>query len=347
MNAPNSAATPAAPRHLDWVDGTRTVAALAVVILHVAANVVTDRSLLGSSGWWVANGLNSATRWCVPVFVMLSAALLLAPAKPGESWADFYRKRFVRVLVPLAFWSLFYLGYEVYGAYERGDAPPWLFLLRQTLIGMPYFHLWFLFMLPGLYLVTPLLRQILTVLCRKQLAALCGGLLALALANKLFTLWQAGGPPFAGVIFVPYIGYFLAGYLIATGPRNTRWPWPVLIVSVLLTVLGCAWFASRGNINAGTYFYDYFSITTIPAGLAAFALCLRLPARRLFAHIAPVSFGIYLIHPLLLDQLWQQDFRPTMFHPVLAIPLLVALAFGGSALASWVILKVPFLQRVV
>ncbi len=342
-----NSSTPASPHHLDWVDGTRTVAALAVVLLHAAASAVTDRSLLGSSGWWVANVFDSATRWCVPVFVMLSGALLLAPAHPVEAWSQFYRRRFVRVLLPLVFWSLFYLAYDLYWVFEREDVPDWLFMLRQTLIGMPYFHLWFLFMLPGLYLVTPLLRQLLTVLCRKQLAVLCAGLLALAMANKFFTLWHGDGPPFAGVLFVPFIGYFLAGYLLATGPRDSRWPWPTLLAGIVLTAVGCGWLAEQGKLSAGTYFYDYFSITTVPTGLAAFALCLRLPKWSPFTLIAPVSFGIYLIHPLLLDLLWQNDLRSTTLHPALAIPLLTAFAFAVSGVSTWLLLKLPLLRRVV
>lgn len=336
-----------ASNHLDWVDGTRCIAALAVVLLHAAASAVTDKSLLGSSGWWAANLFDAATRWCVPVFVMLSGALLLAPAHPGEAWAQFYRRRFGRVLLPLVFWSLFYLAYDLYWVYEREAKPDWWFMLCQTLIGMPYFHLWFLFMLPGLYLVTPLLRQMLTVLCRKQLAVLCAGLLALAIANKVFALWRGDGPPFAGILFVPFIGYFLAGYLLASGSRDSRWPWPTLIAGIVFTALGCGWLAGLGKLNAGTYFYDYFSITTVPAGLAAFALCLRLPKLRLFGWIAPVSFGIYLIHPLWLDLLWQNDLRPTTLHPVLAIPLLTVFAFVVSTLAAWSIQQVPGLRRVV
>lgn len=337
----------ASSNHLDWVDGTRCVAALAVVLLHAAASAVTDRSLLGTSGWWVANILDSATRWCVPVFVMLSGALLLGPAHPGESWLAFYQKRFARVLLPLIVWSLFYLGYETCWAYSRETEPDLLFFWKQTLIGMPYFHLWFLFMLPGLYLATPLLRQMLTVLCRKQLAVLCAGLLVLALANKLFSIWRGDGPPFAGVLFIPYIGYFLAGYLIATGPRNSRWPWPTLLASIAVTAIGCGWYAAQGKLNAATYFYDYFSIATIPAGLAAFALCLRLPKIKLFGWLAPVSFGIYLIHPMWLDLLWQFNLRPTTLHPVLAIPLLTAFAFVVSGVCAWVLLQVPGVRRVV
>lgn len=333
--------------HLDWVDGTRCVAALAVVLLHAAASAVTDRSLLGSSGWWAANLFDAATRWCVPVFVMLSGALLLTPACEGDTWRDFYSRRFGRVLLPLLFWSLFYLAYDLYWVFVRDAEPDWGFMLRQTLIGMPYFHLWFLFMLPGLYLVTPLLRQMLTVLCRKQLGVLCVGLLVLAMANKLFTLWRGDGAPFAGVLFIPYIGYFLAGYLIASGPRNTRWPWPVLLASIVLTAAGCGWLAGQGKLAAGTYFYDYFSIATVPAGLAAFALCLRLPKWRLFAWLAPLSFGIYLIHPMWLDLLWQNDLRPTTLHPVLAIPLLTVFAFTVSGILAWLLLRLPGMRRVV
>lgn len=337
----------AAVKHLDWVDGTRCVAALAVVLLHAAASAVTDSSLLGSSGWWAANLFDSATRWCVPVFVMLSGALLLAPGHQDQAWADFYRRRLIRVLLPLAFWSLFYLAYDSGWVLARGGEPDWRFMLRQTLVGMPYFHLWFLFMLPGLYLLTPLLRQLLAVLCRRQRVVLCAGLFALAAASRLFAVWRGDGPPFFALLFLPYIGYFLAGHLIATGSRTSRWPWPTLLAGIALTAAGCGGFAEQGRLAAGTYFYDYFSVTTIPAGLAAFALCQRLPAWRLFAWLAPVSFGIYLIHPLLLDLMWQNGLRPTSSHPALAISLLTVAAFAGSVPLAWLLLKLPLLRRVV
>ena len=335
------------PNHLDWVDATRSLAALAVVALHVAASAVTDMELLGTGEWWIANLIDSATRWCVPVFVMLSGALLLTPDNSGNSWAAFYRRRFPRVLAPLVFWTLFYLAYELYGMHARGEEPKWGYLLKQTAIGMPYFHLWYLYMVPGLYLLTPMLRHMATTLERKHLTCLCAGLLLLAMLNKLFMQAQPGKAPFAGILFVPYIGYFLAGHLLNTAPHNARWPWPILLGSILFTALGCGWLAQQGNLIAGTYFYDYFSITTIPMGLAAFTLLRRLQAHRLAATIAPLSFGIYLIHPLILDLLWQEDIRPSSLDMALSIPLITIFTFVVSGLVAWLMLKIPFLRRVV
>ncbi len=333
--------------HLAWVDGTRCLAALAVVALHVAASAVTDQELLGTNEWWIANIVDAATRWCVPVFVMLSGALLLTPDSSNGSWMQFYQRRFLRLMAPLAFWSLFYLAYELYSMHTRGEVLKWGYLLKQTSIGSPYFHLWYLFMLPGLYVLTPLLRRMLAVLERKHLLAICVGSLLLAMLNKLFSLAQPSTPPFAGILFIPYIGYFLAGHLLDTGSQTSRWPWPTLVVSIVITALGCGWFAQQGKLAWGTYFYDYFSLTTIPMGLAAFALCRRLPASQIATTLAPLTFGIYLIHPLVLDLLWQHDFRPTTQHPALAIPLLTDFTLAASGLLAWLMLKMPFLRRVV
>lgn len=332
---------------LDWVDGTRSLAALAVVLLHTAAPAVTDRTLLGGSGWWVANVLDSAMRWCVPVFVMLSGALLLAPAQQAESWSAFYQRRFSRLLIPLGFWSAFYLTYYFYRGLKEGRAVSVEGVVHLLLAGTPYFHLWYLFMLPGLYLLAPLLRQLLARLNRSQLVWSCAAILGLACANRLFALTHANEPIFAGVLFLPYLGYFLAGYLLFSAPRAINWPWPVWIISSALTALGCGWLAGQGQLEAGLYFYDNFSVTTIPMGMATFALCMRLPSCRFFRMLAPLSLGIYLLHPLWQDIFWQLGWRPTSRHPVLMISLLMLGTSVCSALCTALLLKIPGLRKTV
>lgn len=343
----NEVVTTAKPAALEWVDGTRSIAAMAVVLLHVAANAVVDRSLLGTSAWWAANILDSATRWCVPVFVMLSGALLLSPSKAAESSRDFFRKRIGRVLIPLLFWALFYLAYQLYPAHAAGEVLPWQQLWQQTRIGMPYFHLWFMFMLLGLYAVTPLLRQWMVLFSPKQLLIVCGILFALAMANTLHSVWQHRSPPLAPLIFLPYIAYFIAGYLITVFTIAKKWAWIMWILAVVATAYGCAAWATPDSMHAAMYFYEYFSISTVPAGLAAFALCMHLSQRLIWSKIAPLSLGIYLIHPMVLDQLWQYGVRPTSWHPALAISLIFIVALLISALLSALLLRLPYLRRVV
>ena len=90
-------------------DVLRVGACLAVILLHLSATIVMDRDFLGGIHWHISNAIDAATRWCVPVFVMLSGALLLAPRKhasPGEFWA----KRLSRLLPAMLAWPAVYFA---------------------------------------------------------------------------------------------------------------------------------------------------------------------------------------------------------------------------------------------
>lgn len=103
-----------------WFNNARVIAILAVVLLHVSSRVVMW-SELGSNDWWYANLYDSLVRWCVPVFVMISGALLLSPEK-AEPLGLFYKKRASRILFPLVFWSLFYMLWDFLRNLLKGES---------------------------------------------------------------------------------------------------------------------------------------------------------------------------------------------------------------------------------
>ena len=150
---------PAQQAEYEKLDAARWMAALAVVLLHCAALPLTQAADYGSTDWQWANVYDAASRWCVPVFVMISGALLLNPSK-NEPFKDFYQKRALRIAPAIVFWSVFYL---LWGALMyRLDGIPmnaaaWL---RKATSGAPYYHLWYLYMLAGLYLFAPYLRAL-------------------------------------------------------------------------------------------------------------------------------------------------------------------------------------------
>ncbi|MEO0868581.1 MAG: acyltransferase family protein, partial [Cyanobacteria bacterium J06642_11] len=81
-----------------WLDNSRVVSILAVILLHVTVIVMVSNDI-GSTYWWFGNIYNSSVRWCVPVFVMISGALLLSTDK-REDAATFYKKRVARLFLP-------------------------------------------------------------------------------------------------------------------------------------------------------------------------------------------------------------------------------------------------------
>lgn len=132
-----------------WVDWMRVLACFMVMLIHC-----TEPFYLGGDGalvltkadaFW-ASFIDSAVRMCVPLFVIASSFLQF-PTK--YSSAEFLKKRTLRIVVPFVLWSIFYALY--WGEPVEN--------LQSLLLNFNYAagHLWFVYMLVGIYLLIPLL----------------------------------------------------------------------------------------------------------------------------------------------------------------------------------------------
>ncbi len=100
------ASLPNERENLFWIDVLRAVVMFGVVIIHVAADVITEWGAVPQDWWWAAHVYDSLVRGCVPLFVMISGALLLSKT---ESLGDFFAKRFQRIAIPFLVWTILYL----------------------------------------------------------------------------------------------------------------------------------------------------------------------------------------------------------------------------------------------
>ncbi|MDP8221177.1 MAG: acyltransferase family protein, partial [Candidatus Stygibacter frigidus] len=200
-----------------WIDKARISAALAIVVLHTAI-LVQSANLIGSGNWWTGNIYNSLVRWAIPVFVMISGALLLDPDNI-ESLELFYIKRFTRIIIPLFAWSAIYLclDYIYAAAYGIQISKQQIFL--NLLEGKPHFHLWFIYMIIGLYIFTPFFRLIIKNTSHRELQILVLIMFLIAAFSFIYTEFIPGIPPLFITKFIPYIPYYFLGYLI----RSTQY----------------------------------------------------------------------------------------------------------------------------
>ncbi len=334
-----------------WLNNARIIAILAVVLLHVSSRVITW-SELGSNDWWYANLYDSLVRWCVPVFVMISGALLLAPEK-AEPLGVFYKKRASRILSPLVFWSLFYMLWDFSRNMLKGDPKSIQEIFFALLSGKPYFHMWFLFMILGLYFVTPFIRQVVAASDRKALWLLCLTSLAISCLNSYFS------NPHDMVInsvfivwFIPYIPYFILGYLLKDERIFPSIVWLCLfVVSIAVTALWYYYCAvNLGNVP-GLYPYTYLSITVIIMSISAFQLLKVINIPLLSDHqlktVASLTLGVYLIHPILLDVSNALGLKPVSYLPLITIPLATIVVFCLSLGCAFVCSKLPLLKRTI
>jgi surface polysaccharide O-acyltransferase-like enzyme len=139
-----------------FLDYLRVVACFMVILVHSI-----EPFYLGGEGTFVATLsdarwvtlLDSALRCAVPLFVMTSSYLLI-PVK-GDG-IDFLKRRAQRVAIPFIVWSLLYAIVPMWGS--GGDVDIAGNLSRLSLNYMPQAgHLWFVYMLVGVYMLMPIL----------------------------------------------------------------------------------------------------------------------------------------------------------------------------------------------
>jgi surface polysaccharide O-acyltransferase-like enzyme len=96
------------------VDLIRTVAIILVILLHASIEPNPNVNFMSPEGvqlWWTSNIYDSISRGAVPLFIMLTGALLLQPNKADEPLRVFFKKRWNRIGIPVLFWgAIFFFG---------------------------------------------------------------------------------------------------------------------------------------------------------------------------------------------------------------------------------------------
>ncbi len=71
------------------------------------------------------------------------------------------------------------------------------------------------------------------------------------------------------------------------------------------------------------------------------------PARARLLNLSEASFGIYLIHALILDILMYAHVNASLIHPFFGIPLTVALTLALSYVFVRLLQSLPYARRLV
>jgi surface polysaccharide O-acyltransferase-like enzyme len=334
------------PRIL-WADLIRLVAIVEVVALHVASASQAE-SFNRPDYWWTLNLFNSICRPCVPLFIMVSGLVLLDPAT-RESPRRFYEKRAVRVLVPYVLWTAIYVTASALWSGAR----PTVWSIVVATLGTPWGHLWFLQMMLGIYLVTPVMRAMVRGSTREELALL--GLLCVAWvvlsATPRVPWWAIPSAP------KDFLGYFVAGYLLRD----------VALRGGRLALIAAAQVAALAVTAIGTYrvtalqpgrlvetFYGNMSPNVVLLSVTAFLLIKQIPVHcwltshpRWQAALRSVGndvFGIYLVHELFLSPLQRISLNAVTVHPLVAVPMVTAITLTLSWLLVRVLRQIPYVR---
>ncbi len=146
-------------KRLLWIDTLRVLACFGVVLLHSGAGLLYEWGSIPDSHWLAANIYGNAVRCRIPVFLMISGAVILP--KVYGSLGDYLGRRVMRLVWPYLFWSAVYLPFIVYLMHRVGD-PVSLHTVWEVFTGRSTYmteHLWYIWVILGLNLFFPVLGR--------------------------------------------------------------------------------------------------------------------------------------------------------------------------------------------
>ncbi len=239
--------------------------------------------------------------FCVPAFVMMSG-FYLSLSNRNERAPGFYRRTLKFLLIPYAFYTLVYAAVRA----TRGATP--VELWRGFLSSDLEQHLWFMPAIIGLYLLHPWLRR----LYRKSPAAVCFA--ALALQTWGWPLAKGHGLLPEGAVrsalsCFAMVGYFVVGYFILDHAQAARRLCESLAGRAACIALWLFWPVVKLSPAAGQVGWPIANVCAAVSVVAAFFVLATVsrPGSRAGVAIAAwvasfglYSFGIYLIHPLVV-----------------------------------------------
>ncbi len=358
------------------IDVLRIAATCAVVFLHTLTGFVDHADL----GAYPAHRITylvlmDLITWCVPVFVMISGYFFLDPSKKitMREMLGKYMRRIVLALVlfgvPFALLKLLM---------TEGTFRPDMLWRSVVLVltGRTWSHMWYLYLILGLYLITPLLKKVLAKIPGASvylvlLFLLVGGSL-MTFAGKFAgdeSLWHLSDTSI-------YLFYYLVGYLFAVGGKRgaaeggsaktdnaeadnnaaaaeaQREKRRKMILPLSIAVLMAAMAISRLTGRYGLQMaYNYPPNVLVSVLLMKLAVDRRawMPAKSKFiGKLSGLCFAVYLIHPVFLNVLYKGlhfDLLAYPFLPVLVmvyVPVIIL-----SFLAAWIMSLIGPLKKYV
>lgn len=296
------------------LDLLRVVACYLVIQQHASEFYYIGENgsvVTGDNTFWIGV-ITSLCRISVPLFVMISGYFLL-PMR--DTTPLFFRKRFTRVLYPFLAWCVIY---AVYFVFSKGDTLEQMALnILQIPInfGTQVGHLWYIYMLIGLYLLIPIISPWLKSASKKELQ----GYLILWLITSFLPYIHLVFPEVLGecawnstpmlYYFTGFAGYLILGYYMKTYGRLS------VPISILLLIAGygvtayvyCTRIDTAVNVVALELSWQFCVINVVAATVGTFSLFQNIKATgesvigKLITNVSSLSYGMYLAHIIVLN----------------------------------------------
>lgn len=335
---------------MSWATNLRVAATISVILVHVTAEILYQYGYVSNFVWWTGNVYDSFVRFCVPVFVMLTGVLMLSRT---YELSEFLKKRFSRIVLPFLFWSFVYamfaLNDNISGGHEMSFWEIIEWVIHLLLNGSSY-HLWYIYMIIGIYLLVPILSKWIQNATEKEiLYFILIWIFTLFINQPVLCIFRIN---IDLTYFSGFIGYLVLGYYLSI--KSFSFPKRIInVTAVFLVFIGVSitifgtYFLSHDSNSFEEYFYNYntLNILMVSVGLFLFFKNLEITNSivvQISNFISKYSYGIYLVHVLILRFMRAIKIDYDFINPAFAIPLVTLICLLISTVIIYSINKLPY-----
>lgn len=328
----------------------RIFACIGIVLLHTLNGAI---GLYGSTiplnAYLVSQSVLNLLLWCVPCFVMVTGALLLNPKKE-ISYHKLFKKYILRIIYALLFCCTIFTIFDFVVHQENLTFLLLMDIIGDFFTGTSWSHLWYLYLIIGIYLMLPLYRLVVKGASEKDIKYALGLYL---LFLSIVPMFSAFGLNISFYILSStiYPFYVFFGYAYCKNIISLRKRQSIILIMissialVLVTVYQVAFgFSSFESLT------NYSSIFVVLQSIGIFSLCFNIKKEpnKVIKSLDSNSFGIYLIHMIFVRLLLKyMHINPYNFVAILSFLGLVIFIFVLSYLFVMILKKIPGIKSFI
>ncbi|MGE9551934.1 acyltransferase [Erwinia amylovora] len=325
------------------------VATFLVILLHTAAIPFSYFHL----AWSVSVMYEVLGRTAFPLFLLIAGYSSL---NKNESLLSTLKKRVLNLLIPLIVWSVIYLVYN-----QQVNASTARVSVLELLSSPAYPHLWFIYTLVLLYLVTPLLNTFIQNGSQQRVNYTVTVWFVLASVYMLFDnvkvnlLEGHAIPAPSNIDMVVYLsGFYIIGGVARRFKINPKATIAAIIfvLSAVLTAV-MTYSLSISTFAPNRVFLFYSAPTLVVVSLACFFMLLNSGftyskrAFNIIRALSRLSLGIFFVHIMVLETLLRLlNINFEGYYSTLTIPLVSLACFIISAAIVWLLRHLPWVRRI-
>ena len=343
------------------LDILRVFAMYTVILLHVLGSQFFSLQDVNSMWWAKINLFDSGTRWCVPVFVMISGALFLDPDKQ-LNFKNIYLKYILHILEAFFVWSAVYTFIDMFIMnYSTGmDLKHIMMEFIITVLLKPHYHLWYVYLIVGLYAITPILRVIIKNCDQMTFKYWIAMMFVMGICVYFLNdfekinfyigkaLENANLQFLCGFTFYFVVGYYVLNYEI----HHQNVIYLLGILGYLFTVVVSQWLSHRAGTNVVVYDYLYPNIAITAVAIFVFfvkkvnKIKFSEKTRLCLKEVSDMMFGVYLIHDLFIMLFNRYGLLIEKIHSLCWAMLVSMLIMSVSCIFVWIFRKIPILKKI-